>query len=67
MLLPGYIATEMNGEWFETEGGAKQIGKWPRRRLMQASDLDAMLLYLASDASRAITGSAFTVDDGQSL
>ena len=33
MLLSGYIATEMNGEWFETEGGAKQIGKWPRRRL----------------------------------
>lgn len=67
MVLPGYIATELNGEWFETEGGKKQIGKWPRRRLMKADDLDATVLYLASDASRAITGSAFTLDDGQSL
>ena len=26
-----------------------------------------VLLYLASDASAAITGSSFTLDDGQSL
>jgi NAD(P)-dependent dehydrogenase (short-subunit alcohol dehydrogenase family) len=29
--------------------------------------LDPMLLYLCSDASRFVTGAAFTVDDGQSL
>ena len=67
MIMPGYIATELNGEWFDTEGGKKQINTWPRRRLMQSSDLDAILLYLASDASGAITGPAFTLDDGQSL
>lgn len=67
MVLPGYIATELNSDWFESEGGKKQIGKWPRRRLMTAEDLDSIILYLASDASRAITGSAFTLDDGQSL
>jgi hypothetical protein len=26
-----------------------------------------MLLYLGSDTSRALTGSVFTLDDGQSL
>ena len=29
--------------------------------------LDDMLLYLASDASKYVTGSVMTVDDGQSL
>lgn len=67
MVCPGYIRTEINDEWFETEGGKKQIARWPRRRLMEENDLDAMILYLASDAARAVTGAAFTIDDGQSL
>ena len=35
--------------------------------LMEIDALDPMLLYLCSDASRFVTGAAFTVDDGQSL
>jgi enoyl-[acyl-carrier-protein] reductase (NADH) len=34
---------------------------------MEATDLDAIATYLASDAARAITGSVFTLDDGQTL
>jgi enoyl-[acyl-carrier-protein] reductase (NADH) len=34
---------------------------------MTANDLVPTLLYLASDASRAVTGAAFTIDDGQTL
>jgi NAD(P)-dependent dehydrogenase (short-subunit alcohol dehydrogenase family) len=67
MICPGYIRTDLNGDWFDTEAGVKQISKWPRRRLMDDSDLDAMLLYLASDGSSAVTGQHFTIDDGQSL
>ena len=66
-ICPGYISTELNADWFAGEGGAKQISRWPRRRLMTADSLDAMALYLACDASAAITGSSFTLDDGQSL
>lgn len=66
-LCPGYIETELNSDWFHEEGGKKQIASWPRRRLMEESDLDAMILLLASNASRAITGSIIDVDDGQSL
>ena len=66
-ICPGYVRTELNSEWFDEEGGKKQIAGFPRRRLMDESDLDAMALYLASDASRAITGSTFTLDDGQTL
>lgn len=67
VICPGYVETELNTDWFHEEGGKKQVAGFPRRRLMEESDLDAMALYLASDASRAITGSVFTLDDGQTL
>lgn len=67
MICPGYIKTEINGEWFDTEGGAKQIATFPRRRIMEQNELDTMLLYLSSDASAGVTGTSFTIDDGQSL
>lgn len=66
-LCPGYIETDLNADWFATEGGKKQIAKWPRRRLTGSDALDAPLLFLASDASAYVTGTAITVDDGQSL
>ncbi|WP_300539486.1 SDR family oxidoreductase, partial [Sphingosinicella sp.] len=66
-ICPGYARTEINSEWFDTEAGQKQIAKFHRRRLMAEDSLDVMLLYLASDASAAVTGSSFTLDDGQSL
>ena len=67
MILPGYIQTELNDDFFESEAGERFVARFPRRRLMAADDLMPMLAYLASDASRAITGAAFTLDDGQSL
>jgi len=66
-ICPGYIETEINDDWFASEGGQKQIKSFPRKRLANEDDLDGMLLLLASDQSRAITGSLLTVDDGQSL
>ncbi|RAK61193.1 short-chain dehydrogenase [Phenylobacterium hankyongense] len=66
-LCPGYIETDINADWFRTDGGQKQLKAFPRRRLMDASDLDAAFLMLAGPAARAITGSVITVDDGQSL
>jgi NAD(P)-dependent dehydrogenase (short-subunit alcohol dehydrogenase family) len=67
MILPGYIQTELNDDFFGSEAGERFVARFPRRRLMAADDLMPMLAYLASDASRAITGAAFTLDDGQSL
>ncbi len=66
-LCPGFIETELNGEWFASDKGKAQIEGFPRKRLAQDSDLDGMFLLLASDASRAITGTLLTVDDGQAL
>ncbi len=67
MVNPGYIRTDLNSDWFDTEGGQKQISKFSRKRLMDAADLDPVMLHLVSDAARRVTGSVFTIDDGQSL
>lgn len=66
-ICPGFIETELNSEWFQSEGGLKQIKSFPRRRLGLEEDLDGTLLLLASDHGRFITGSLFTVDDAQSI
>jgi len=43
------------------------IAGLPRRRMQEQSALDDMVLYLCSDSSRQVTGSVFTLDDGQVL
>lgn len=66
-LCPGFIKTELNADWFATDGGQKQIASFPRRRLGVEGDLDALLLLLCSEHASFITGSLFTADDGQVL
>lgn len=64
---PGWMPTELNADWFASERGKADIQRLHRRRLLDSDALDAMLLFLLSDASRQVTGSTFTIDDGQSL
>ena len=66
-ICPGWIETELNGEWLATEPGQKLIKTFPRRRVMKPGDLDGMVLFLASDASESITGGVFSIDEGQAL
>ena len=66
-LCPGYVETDINRDWFATEGGKAQIAGFPRRRLMDAGRLDEAFMLLAGPAASAITGTLITVDDGQSL
>jgi NAD(P)-dependent dehydrogenase (short-subunit alcohol dehydrogenase family) len=63
-LAPGYIATEINEEFFGSEPGQALIKRIPMRRLGQLDDLDAPFLLLATDASRWMTGSCLAVDGG---
>jgi len=67
VMAPGYMATELNDEMWGSAYGEKLLAGFPRRRIMSVEALDPMLLYLASDASREVTGSIFTIDDGQTL
>ncbi len=63
-LAPGYIETDLNRDFFAGEAGQRLITRIPQRRLGRLEDLDGALLYLASDASRYVTGSVVTVDGG---
>ena len=63
-IAPGYILTEINEDFFASEEGEKFIKKIPMRRLGLESELDGVLLLLASDASSFMTGSVIPVDGG---
>ena len=66
-ICPGWIKTELNSEWLSSPAGQELIDSFPRKRVMTPDDLVPMVLYLMSDASGAITGGGFELDDGSSL
>ena len=66
-LAPGYLETELNGDFWQSEGGTAMIKRIPQRRLGSLEDLNGPLLLLASDASAYMTGSVISVDGGHSV
>lgn len=67
IVQPGNIETGIEGSDFDDATGKARIGAFNRRRLQTSDSLDDIMLYLASERSRSVTGAAFTIDDGQSL
>ncbi len=63
-LAPGYIATELNRDFLETDAGKALVSRIPQRRLGRVEDLEAPLLLLASEAGAYMTGSVVVVDGG---
>ena len=63
-IAPGYIETDMNRGFFETEAGQGMVKRVPQRRIGRPSELDGALLLLASEASSYMTGSVIVVDGG---
>ena len=63
-ICPGYIATENNAEYFESEQGLQLIETLPRKRVGKPRDLDGLLLLLASEESHFINGAVIAADDG---
>ncbi len=66
-IAPGYIETDLNREYLQSEQGQKLINRIPQRRAGSPKDLDGVLLLLASDASSFMTGSVITIDGGHSV
>lgn len=67
-IAPGYILTEINKEYFESDDSAPMIRRIPQRRIGDVSDLDGTLLLLASNkASGYMTGTTVVVDGGHLL
>ena len=63
-LAPGYIETDMNKEFLNSEMGQKIRDRIPLRRIGQLDDLDAPFLLLCGDGGRFMTGSTLYVDGG---
>ncbi len=66
-IAPGYFATEINGDFWTTDYGARMVKGIPMRRIGNLPELDGPLLLLASDAGAFMTGSVLTVDGGHLL
>lgn len=64
-IAPGWFVTEINGDYLESEAGAKLKREIPMGRFGQTGDLDGALLLLASDAGAYITGATIVADGGQ--
>lgn len=64
-ICPGYVKTEINAAMFEDEAFLKNALRGiPQRRLGTADEVAAIALFLASDYSAMITGSAIVADMG---
>lgn len=66
-IAPGYISTELNDSFWETDAGKRMIAHVPMRRLGNVGELDGPLLLLASKAGSFMTGSTIVVDGGHLL
>jgi NAD(P)-dependent dehydrogenase (short-subunit alcohol dehydrogenase family) len=64
-IAPGWIVTDLNRGYLESEAGAAIRREVPVGRFGEARDLDGALLLLASDAGRFMTGTTIVVDGGQ--
>ncbi|HWQ14193.1 MAG TPA: SDR family NAD(P)-dependent oxidoreductase, partial [Roseiflexaceae bacterium] len=73
-ICPGYVDTPMTDATVATivartgmDAGAARAAleqTTPQRRLIEADEVAALAVYLASDAARGITGQAINVDGG---
>jgi NAD(P)-dependent dehydrogenase (short-subunit alcohol dehydrogenase family) len=66
-IAPGYVATDINRDFFASEPGQAMIKRIPQRRLGSPDDLTGPLLLLASAAGAHMTGATVTVDGGHSV
>jgi NAD(P)-dependent dehydrogenase (short-subunit alcohol dehydrogenase family) len=68
-IAPGFIATDMSAKALnnDPERKAKALGRTPMGELGQPSDIGDAAAFLASDASKYITGVVLPVDGGNSI
>jgi 3-oxoacyl-[acyl-carrier protein] reductase len=66
-IAPGWIVTELNRDYLESDKGQALTRQIPIGRFGQERDLDGPLLLLVSDAGRFVTGATIVADGGQSV
>ena len=66
-ISPGFVITNMNKKFFESENGIKMYSRWPNKRVGKPDMLLSTLKYLLDEKSGYITGTNIIVDDGWTL
>ena len=66
-IAPGYFCTDMNRKFLTSPAGLKMIQGIPMKRTGEESDLDGLLLLLASNRSSFMTGAVIPIDGGHLL
>ena len=65
-VVPGFVKTQFSSVLWEDEAAAERTLRIvPQRRMAEPEELAPLALYLASDASRFVTGARFRIDGGQ--
>ena len=63
-LAPGYIMTDLNRAFLQSEDGARLSKKVPMRRFAAAEELSAALIFLLDPQNSYMTGETLTIDGG---
>jgi len=63
-ICPGYIDTEINHHYWNTDAGKKLVDMLPRKRIGKPQDLDSVLMMLCANESHFINGAVIQADDG---
>ncbi len=66
-ILPGLIRTEFSTVLWDGERGENFISRTPLGRLGEAEDIAGVALFLASDASKFVTGQGIIADGGVTI
>lgn len=65
VICPGYVDTPLNESFPPGERDLFLDARQPLPGVIQAEEVAALAVYLASDAARMITGQTFVIDGGQ--
>ena len=64
VVCPGYVLTDMNRAFFETDAGRKLVERIPLRRLGRPEEIGRAVTQLAAETTGFTTGSVVVVDGG---
>jgi NAD(P)-dependent dehydrogenase (short-subunit alcohol dehydrogenase family) len=65
-LAPGYFRTDMNAAALDDpKWGPRIVERIPLRRVGDPKELDALVIYLASDDASFMTGEVITISGGE--
>ena len=66
-LAPGYIMTDLNRAFLQSEDGSRLAKKVPMRRFAAAEELSAALIFLLDPQNSYMTGETLTIDGGMGV